>query len=126
MSVADQGLLFNPISLALRSRLAASAAEGAAVRPSQPRGGSHAAGRLCRCARAARGECNCQPGPGISLGTQQYLLGLAYEGVGDAASAQRSFQAAVASGGLLTEDGPAVKNLAERKLTAGRPSSSAR
>jgi len=56
------------------------------------------------------------PGPGISLGTQQYLLGLTYEGSGDAASAQRSFQDAAASGGLLTEDGPPVKGLAERKL----------
>ena len=44
MSVSDQGLLFNPISLALRSRLAAAAAEGAAVRSPEPCGGSHAAG----------------------------------------------------------------------------------
>jgi hypothetical protein len=56
-------------------------------------------------------------GAGISLGTQQYLLGLAHEGTGDAAAAQRAFHAAAASGGLLTEDGPAVKGLAERKLT---------
>ena len=64
-------------------------------------------------------------GPGISLGTQQYLLGLAYEGEGDAASAQRSFQAAAASGGLLTEDGPADQEprraQAERRVGAARP-----
>ena len=60
-------------------------------------------------------------GPGISLGTQQYLLGLAHEGLGDAASAQRSFQAAAASDALLTEDGPPIKSLAERKLTARGP-----
>ena len=71
-------------------------------------------------------ECNCQRVRGSRLARSSICSGLAYEGVGDAASAQRSFQAAVASGGLLTEDGPTVKNLAERKLTAGRPSSSAR
>ena len=125
MSVADQGLLFNPISLALRSRLAASAAKDQPfirlnLAVALMRLGDHAA------AREQLEGVQLPAGPGISLGTQQYLLGLAYEGVGDAASAQRSFQAAVASGGLLTEDGPTVKNLAERKLTAGRPSSSAR
>ena len=45
-------------------------------------------------------------GPGVSKGTQQYLLGLAFEGLGDSASAQAAWQAAAQSDGWLTEDGP--------------------
>ena len=59
-------------------------------------------------------------GPGVSKGTQQYLLGLAFEGLGDLASAQAAWQEAAKSEAWLTEDGPAVRTLAERKL-AGRP-----
>jgi PDZ domain/PEGA domain len=115
MSVSDQGLLFNPISLALRSRLAAAAAGD------QPFVRLNLAVALMRlgdfaAAREQLEAVQLPPGPGISQGTQQYLLGLTYEGSGDAASAQRSFQDAAASGGLLTEDGPPVKGLAERKL----------
>jgi hypothetical protein len=123
VSVSDQGLLFNPISLALRSRLA-----GAAVKD-QPFVRLNLAVALLRLgnyagAREQLEAVTLPAGEGISLGTQQYLLGLAYEGQGDAASAQRSFQAAAASGGLATEDGPSIKTLAERKLAApGRGSS---
>jgi hypothetical protein len=124
MSVSDEGLLFNPISLALRSRLAAATAKD------QPFVRLNLAVALIRLgdfagAREQLEGVQLPAGPGISLGTQQYLLGLAYEGAGDAASAQRSFQAAAASGGLLTEDGPAVKSLADRKLTRVGVSSSA-
>jgi hypothetical protein len=124
MSVADQGLLFNPISLALRSRLAAT------VGKDQPFVRLNLAVALMRLGdyAAAREELetvHLPAGPGISLGTQQYLLGLAYEGAGDAGAAQRWFQSAAASGGLLTEDGPAVKGLAERKLAGVGRSSSA-
>ena len=114
--MADQGLLFNPISLALRSRLAAAAPQD------QPIVRLNLAVSLLRTGDTrARGSssrrCSCRRARGISLGTQQYLLGLVHESEGDAASAQRSFQAAAASGGLLTEDGPAIATLARRKLS---------
>ena len=118
ISAADQGLLFNPISLALRSRLAA------ATPADQPVVRLNLAVALMRLgdyggAREQLEAVQLAAGPGISLGTQQYLLGLVHELEGDAASAQRSFQAAAASGGLLTEDGPPIKTLAERKLSGG-------
>ena len=56
------------------------------------------------------------PGRGSPWARSNICSASTYEGAGDAASAQRSFQAAAASGGLLTEDGPAIKGLAERKL----------
>jgi Flp pilus assembly protein TadD len=59
-------------------------------------------------------------GPGVSTGTVQYLLGLSYEALGQAAEAERAFRAAADTASLLTEDGPAVKELAERKLARGR------
>jgi hypothetical protein len=75
-------------------------------------------------ARAQLEAVELAAGPGISLGTQQYLLGLTYEGEGNVASAAKAFEAARSSGGLLTEDGPAIAELAERKLngTARTPS----
>ena len=116
VSVADQGLLFNPISLALRSRLAAAAPQD------QPIVRLNLAVSLLRTgdsagAREQLEAVQLPAGGGISLGTQQYLLGLVHESEGDAAEAQRSFQAAAASGGLLTEDGPAIATLARRKLS---------
>jgi hypothetical protein len=57
-------------------------------------------------------------GRGIAEGTIQDLLGLALDGLGDAAAAQRAWQAAAASEASLTEHGPAVKGLAERRLAA--------
>jgi tetratricopeptide (TPR) repeat protein len=123
MSVADQGLLFNPISLALRSRLdgAASKEQGILrlnLGVALMRLGDYAG------ARAQLEAVELAAGPGISLGTQQYLLGLTYESEGNAASAAKAFEAARSSGGLLTEDGPAIAVLAERKLngTARTPS----
>ena len=125
ISVADEGLLFNPISLALRNRLALAAAKD------QPIVRLNLAVALMRLAdfvgaREQLEAVQLPAGPGISLGTQQYLLGLTYESEGDPVAAQRSFNAAAASGGLVTEDGPAVKALAERKLgVAGARTSSA-
>jgi PDZ domain/PEGA domain len=53
---------------------------------------------------------------GVGLGTVQYLIGLAAEKTGNRAEAEAAFKAAAASGSLLTEDGPGVKELAEAKL----------
>jgi len=123
MSVADRGLLFNPISLALHSRL-----DGA-----QPKEQGilrlNLAVALMRLgddagARALLEAVQLAAGPGISQGTQKYLLGLTYENEGDTASAAQAFEAARSSGGLLTEDGPSIAVLAERKLngTVATPS----
>lgn len=53
---------------------------------------------------------------GVGNGTVQYLVGLAAENRGDRAAAEAAFKAAAASVSLLTEAGPAVKELAEAKL----------
>jgi hypothetical protein len=53
---------------------------------------------------------------GVGDGTVQYLLGLAAENLGNRADAEAAFKAAAASGSLLSDDGPAVKELAEAKL----------
>ena len=123
MSVADQKLLFNPISIALRSRVdGAQSREQGIVRMNLAvalmRLGDYAG------ARAQLEAVELAAGPGISLGTQQYLLGLTFEGEGNVASAAKAFEAARSSGGLLTEDGPTITEMAERKLngTARTPS----
>jgi hypothetical protein len=116
ISVADQTLLFNPLSVALRSRLAAAdPSDQSIVRLNL----GVALMRLGDYAGAKEQFDAVQPlaeGRGISEGTRQYLLGLANEGLGDGAAAQKAWQAAAASDAWLTEDGPAVKGLALRKL----------
>jgi tetratricopeptide (TPR) repeat protein len=116
ISVADQTLLFNPLSVALKSRLAAAdPSEQWIIRLNL----GIALMRLGDNA-GAKEQFEAVPpladGPGITEGTRQYLLGLANEGLGDGAAAQKAWQAAVASEAWLTEDGPAVKALAQRKL----------
>jgi SAM-dependent methyltransferase len=121
ISPADQTLLFNPLVLALRTRLAtANAVDQPTVRlnlgVALMRLGDYAG------AREQFEAVQLSEGPGVSKGTQQYLLGLAYEGTGDTAAAQSAWQQAAKSEAWLTEDGPAIRALAERKL-AGRPGS---
>jgi tetratricopeptide (TPR) repeat protein len=53
---------------------------------------------------------------GVGNGTVQYLLGLAAENLGNRAEADTAFKAAAESDGLLTENGPSVKELAAAKL----------
>jgi hypothetical protein len=52
----------------------------------------------------------------VGDGTVQDLLGLAAENLGRRADAEAAFKAAAASESLLSEDGPAVRDLAEAKL----------
>jgi hypothetical protein len=115
ISVGDQTLLFNPLAVVLRSRLAmATEAEQPFVRLNLGvallRLGDYAG------AREQFEAVSLPAGSGIAQGTQQYLLGLALEGMGDLPGAQRAWQAAASSEASLTEDGPAVKSLAQRKL----------
>ncbi len=119
ISAADQTLLFNPLSVAFRSRLAtASPAEQPFVRLNL----GVALMRLGDFAGAQEQfeAVKLSSGRGISQGTQQYLLGLALDGLGDTPGAQRAWQAAAASEAWLTDGGPPVKPLAERKLRSGR------
>lgn len=53
---------------------------------------------------------------GVGEGTVHYLLGLAAENLGRRADAEAAFKAAAASECLLSEDGPAVRDLAEARL----------
>jgi tetratricopeptide (TPR) repeat protein len=122
ISPSDQTLLFNPLSLALKTRLAT--ADDVAL-PTVRLNLGVALMRLgdYAGARDLFESVQLPDGPGVSKGTQQYLLGLAYEGLGDMASAQTAWQQAARSDAWLTEDGPAVRSLADRKL-AGRPTGS--
>lgn len=119
ISVSDRTLLFNSLAVALRSRLAASdPAEQPFVR-------LNLAVALMRLgdfdgAREQLMAVDLPPGPGISQGTRQYLMGLVHEGLGDAAAAEQAWRAAEAAGGMLTDEGPAIALLARQKL-AGAP-----
>jgi hypothetical protein len=60
-------------------------------------------------------------GPGISAGTVAYLRGLCAEQLGDLAEAERLWRlAANAAGAELSEEGPPIQGLAERKLAGLR------
>lgn len=67
-------------------------------------------------ARALLEETILPPGPGVSAGTVQYLLGEAALQLGDQATARTAWQAARDAGGRLSDDGPSVRLLAERAL----------
>jgi hypothetical protein len=117
ISAGDQTLLFNPLAVALRTRLAT------ATPVEQPIVRLNLAVALLRLGDAAGAKEHLEalelPASGaISSGTRHYLLGLALEQLGDTAGAQRAFQAAAATQALLTEDGPPVRLLAEQKLRA--------
>lgn len=125
MSVGDQSLLFNALAVALRTRLAAAPAG------EQPYVRLNLAVALMRLgdfagAREQLESVQLPAGRGIADGTKQYLLGLALAGLGDAPGADRAWQEAARSDASLTESGPLVKGLAERRLAsrgAGRSES---
>ena len=115
VSVADRTLLFNSLAVALRSRLAA------ADPAEQPFIRLNLAVALMRLgdhdgAREQLAAVELPPGPGISQGTVQYLLGLIHEGQGDAIAAEQAWRTAESAGGLLTDEGPSISLLAKQKL----------
>jgi hypothetical protein len=60
-------------------------------------------------------------GPGVSDGTVQYLIGVVQEAQSRFAEAEAAWtRAAGVEGSLLTEDGPAIKDLAESKINTLR------
>ncbi len=116
VAMADQSWAWNALVLSLRSALAA-----------QPAGADTAVVRLNLAVSLMRlgnyvealeeiGRVQLPSGPGISTGTVQYLAGVCHEAMGDKAGAERAFRAASVLEGELTDDGPAVKELAARKL----------
>jgi hypothetical protein len=122
VAMNDQSLLFNNLVLSLRPRLAPAAGGGAADSVVR----LNLAVALMRLgnwvgARSELSKVQFAAGPGVSNGTVQYLLGLCHEVLGQAAEAEKAWRAAATDAeSLLTEDGPAVKELAERKLAGAR------
>ena len=70
----------------------------------------------CGVARDELKQVQLPDRPGVGSGTVQYLLGVCAEELGNRAEAEAAFRAAAATESLLTEDGPAVKELAEARL----------
>ena len=112
-----QTLLINRTLVALRARLA-----------DAPDGAEKTAIRLNLAAALTRIESwseavnelrqvTLADGPGVGPGTVQYLLGLTAARLGNRADAVTAAKAAMTSDSLLTEDGPPVKELAERFLS---------
>jgi hypothetical protein len=120
VAMNDQSLLFNNLVLSLRPRLSAAGGDA------DPAVRLNLAVALMRLgnwpgARAELSKVQLAAGPGVSNGTVQYLLGLCHEALGQAAEAEKAWRAAATDAeSLLTEDGPAVKELAERKLAGAR------
>jgi hypothetical protein len=119
VAMNDQSLLFNNLVLTLRARLAPGATADPVVR-------LNLAVALMRLgnwagAQAELAKIQLTAGPGVSNGTVQYLRGLCHEALGQASEAEAAWRAAATDAdSLLTEDGPAVKELAERKLAGVR------
>jgi len=115
----DQTLLVNRMLLDLRRRL---------LTPGTPAEDSvlrlNLAAALARVenwneARIELQRVKLPDGPGVSNGTVQYLLGLCADKLGNRADAEAAFTIAAASEALVSEDGPAVKDLVEARR-AGR------
>jgi len=115
----DQTLLVNRMLLDLRRRL---------LTPGTPAEDSvlrlNLAAALARVENWSEARIELQrvklpDGPGVSNGTVQYLLGLCADKLGNRADAEAAFTTAAASEALISEDGPAVKDLVEARR-AGR------
>ncbi len=115
--MTDQTVLFNKLLLDYRARLAEK------IEPAEA-SVLHLNGAMALIAlgnwteaRKELDQVNLPPGPGVSATTVQYLLGLCAEGLGQITVAENLWRMVAAStGALLTEEGPDVKELAERKL----------
>jgi hypothetical protein len=117
VAMADETILFNKLLLDFRTRLLAPASP---VEESVTRLNLGVA--LMRVgswsdAHAELERVRLADSPGVGSGTVQYLIGLCREALGQSAEAQAAWRAAAASNGaLLTSEGPAIKELAEKKL----------
>jgi tetratricopeptide (TPR) repeat protein len=116
ISLFDPTILSNRVLLDMRARLAGAKdpIEQATIR-------LNLAVALARSgewndAREELQRIQLPAGTGVSDGTVQYLLGLAADRLGNRADAEAALKKAAAAGGLVTEDGPAVRELAEARL----------
>ena len=119
VAMTDQSWLFNALVMSLRAAQVSSATDDQIVR-------LNLAVALMRTGNwtAARSELEkvqLVAGAGVSNGTVRYLQGLCFEALGQPDDAQKAWQAAATdTQSQLTEDGPLVKELAERKLAGLR------
>ncbi len=119
ISMDDRGLPFNKLTVdfALQAATATDPAEKAAAR----RNLEVALMRLGDMEEASRElpSVSLPSGPGVSQGTVEYLLGLCYEALGRRTESEQAWKRALAHpGSELTEDGPTIKELLDRKLGA--------
>jgi tetratricopeptide (TPR) repeat protein len=117
IAMIDETLLFNKLLLDFRSQLQApiNPLEESVSRLNL----SVALMRLGNWndARVELEKVRLPDGPGVANGTVQYLLGLCREALGQPAEAEAAWRAAAAAqDALLTSEGPAIKDLAEKKL----------
>jgi len=120
IAMSDESWLFNNLVLALRARLASTG--GAGGQGAMRLNLAVALMRVGHWAEALEelALVRLPSGPGVSNGTVHYLAGLCHEAMDQPAEAEKSWRVAAADPeSLLTEDGPPVRELAERKL-AGR------
>jgi tetratricopeptide (TPR) repeat protein len=117
LAMADQTTRFNPLLLHLRRLLAS---QPGTDEPVLRLNVGIALMRLgnWQDARAELERVRLPSGGGVSDGTVQYLLGLCYEAGGLFADAEKAWANAKGSDGMLTTDGPPVKDLAAAKLAA--------
>lgn len=119
VAMTDQSWLFNALVMSLRATLLSSSTDDQIVR-------LNLAVALMRTgnwaeAKAELSKIQLVAGPGVSNGTVRYLQGLCFEALGQPSEAERAWQAAATdSQSQLTDDGPLVKELAERKLAGLR------
>jgi tetratricopeptide (TPR) repeat protein len=120
INLGDQSLLFNPLLVHLRHRLAfgANTPAEAVLRLNI----GIALMRLGNWddARIELERTALPDGPGVAQGTVQYHLGTCYEKLGRFTDAAQAWKKAAASAALLTEDGPPVKELAEARLASAK------
>ncbi len=115
--MTDQTVLFNKLLLDYRARLAGQMdpLEQSVVRLNS----AMALIALGNWSEAKRDldQVKLAAGPGVSAATVQYLLGLCAEGLGQISQAESLWRLVAATpDALLTEEGPELKDLAERKL----------
>ncbi|MGQ0735253.1 MAG: PEGA domain-containing protein [Acidobacteriota bacterium] len=116
MGLSDQTLLANRVLMDLRARLAAATDpfQQSVIRLNT----AVALARLgdYSAAQSELRQVKLPDGPGVGNGTVQYLYGVCAQELGNRSEALGALKAAAASEALLTEDGPAVRELAEARL----------
>ncbi|MCX6538135.1 MAG: PDZ domain-containing protein [Acidobacteria bacterium] len=122
ISMEDRTLLMNKLLVDYRARLAG---QSSPIEESVTRlNVAVALGALENWAECQREleRVTLKPGRGVSAGTVVYLQALCAEKLGNVSEAERLYKVASESpDSLLTEDGPGIKELAERRLAQLRP-----